>query len=105
MWLDGWLSMPVFESSRKVQDLGTSLAMTLPAMFVKVCEVEKGSVMKVYYGLDGVLVASSVDKPQVLMECLMKIMDKLEEEMRDERVKSERALRVRAYSLKEDTGV
>lgn len=39
------------------------------------------------------------------MECLMKIMDKLEEEMRDEYVKSERALRVRAYSLKEDTGV
>ena len=97
--------MPVFESSRKVQDLGTSLAMTLPALFVKVSEVEKGSVMKVYFGLDGVLIASKVDKPEVLIECLMKIMDKLEEEMRDERVKSERALGVRAYSLKEDTGV
>jgi hypothetical protein len=34
--------MPVFESSRKVQVFGSSLALTLPAMFVKVNEIEKG---------------------------------------------------------------
>jgi len=50
--------MPVFESSRKVQVFGSSLAMTLPSLFVKANEVEKGSVSQVYYDLDGVLIAS-----------------------------------------------
>jgi antitoxin component of MazEF toxin-antitoxin module len=70
--------MPVFESSRKVQLFGSSLALTLPAMFVKANEVEKGSVMKVYYGLEGVLVACDVDEPDVLRKCLFEIIDKLE---------------------------
>ena len=56
--------MPVFESSRKVQVFGSSLALTLPALFVKANEVEKGSVGKVYYGLEGVLVVSLVDDPK-----------------------------------------
>jgi antitoxin component of MazEF toxin-antitoxin module len=68
--------MPVFESSRKVQVFGSSLALTLPALFVKVNEVEKGSVGKVYYGLDGVLVVSLVDDPRA-REGLMEIIDKL----------------------------
>jgi len=33
-------------------------------MFVKANEIEKGSVLKVHYGLNGVLVASWVDKPE-----------------------------------------
>ncbi|MFX0209487.1 MAG: hypothetical protein ACFFDT_26115 [Candidatus Hodarchaeota archaeon] len=70
--------MPVFESSRKVQLFGSSLAMTLPALFVKVNEVEKGSVGKVYYGLEGVLVVSLVDDSETL-EGLMKIIEKLDE--------------------------
>jgi antitoxin component of MazEF toxin-antitoxin module len=68
--------MPVFESSRKVQVFGSSLALTLPALFVKANEVEKGSVGKVYYGLDGVLVVSLVDDPKA-REGLMEILDKL----------------------------
>jgi antitoxin component of MazEF toxin-antitoxin module len=68
--------MPVFESSRKVQVFGSSLALTLPALFVKANEVEKGSVGKVYYGLDGVLVVSLVDDPRA-REGLMEIIDKL----------------------------
>ena len=48
--------MPVFESSRKVQVFGCSLALTLPAFFVNTNQVEKGSLMNVHYGLDGVLV-------------------------------------------------
>jgi len=70
--------MPVFESSRKVQVFGGSLALTLPAFFVKANEVEKGTVMKVYYGLDGVLVVSSNNDPEVTSEYLEVIMDKLE---------------------------
>jgi len=76
------LGMPVFKSSRKVQTSGSSLAMTLPAMFVKANEIEKGSVLKVHYGLDGVLVASWVDKPEELMKCLVEIMEKLDENVR-----------------------
>ena len=71
--------MPVFETSRKVQVFGSSLAMTLPAFFVKANEVEKGSVVNVFFGLDGVLVASWVDEPEVLIECLKKILEKLDE--------------------------
>lgn len=72
--------MPVFESSRKVQVFGGSLALTLPALFVKINEVEKGAVMKVYYSLDGVLVVSRSKDPEVTSECLKVIMDKLEKE-------------------------
>jgi antitoxin component of MazEF toxin-antitoxin module len=68
--------MPVFESSRKVQVFGSSLALTLPALFVKANEVEKGSVGKVYYGLDGVLVVCLVDDLKA-REGLMEIIDKL----------------------------
>lgn len=70
--------MPVFESSRKVQVFGSSLALTLPAMFVKANEVEKGSVGKVYYGFDGVLVVSLVDDPKA-KEGLTEIIKKLNE--------------------------
>ena len=77
------LGMPVFKSSRKVQTFGSSLAMTLPAMFVKANEIEKGSVLKVHYGLDGVLVVSWVDEPEELMKCLVEIMEKLGEDVRD----------------------
>ena len=75
--------MPVFKSSRKVQAFGSSLAMTLPALFVKANEVEKGSMTNVYYGLNGVLVTSMVDEPEVIRKCLEEIMEKLEENTRE----------------------
>ena len=74
--------MPVFESSRKVQVFGSSLALTLPAMFVKANEIEKGSIMKVLYGLEGVLVASQVEDDGALRECLLNILDNLERLMK-----------------------
>ena len=76
--------MPVFESSRKVQVFGSSLAMTLPAMFVKANEVEKGSVVSVHYGLDGVLVLSMRKDPEVTVRCLTKILDALVEKVREQ---------------------
>ncbi len=69
--------MPVFESSRKVQVFGSSLAMTLPAMFAKVCEIKKGSFLNVYYGLDGVLVLSRFDDVDLMKEMLEKIIEEL----------------------------
>ena len=76
--------MPVFESSRKVQVFGSSLAMTLPAFFVKANEIEKGSVISVHYGLDGVLVISLRKDPEVTVRCLTKILDALEEKVREQ---------------------
>lgn len=74
--------MPVFDSSRKVQTFGSSLAMTLPAFFVKANEIEKGSVLKVLYGLEGTLVLFNCDEPRVLRDCLKEIIQKLEEKAR-----------------------
>ena len=85
--------MPVFESSRKVQVFGSSLAMTLPALFVKANEIEKGSILDVLYGLDGVLVASGIDTPEALRERLVEIIEKLDEDMK---IMNEKNLDVRS---------
>ena len=69
--------MPVFESSRKVQVFGSSLAMTLPAMFVKACEIKKGSELDVLYGLDGVLVLANCGDAHVVIASLNDIMRRL----------------------------
>ena len=74
--------MRLFESSRKVQVFGSSLALTLPAFFVKVNEIEKGSVVSVHYGLEGVLVLSQSKDPEATIKCLTKILDALEEKVR-----------------------
>ena len=70
--------MPVFESYRKVQVFGSSLALTLPAFFVKANQVEKGSLMNIHYGLEGVLVLSQSNDPVATLECLTKILDTIE---------------------------
>ena len=71
--------MPVFKSSRKVQNFGSSLALTLPAMFVKANEVRKGQIGKVIYDIDGVLVVSCVEDVEDLKKGLIEIITKLEE--------------------------
>jgi len=70
--------MSVFESRKKVQVFGESLVPTLPAFFVRANEIEKGTVMKVYYGLDGVLVVSRINDLEATSERLKVIIDKLE---------------------------
>ena len=69
--------MPVFESFRKVQVFGSSLALTLPAMFVKANEIEKGCIMDIFYGLEGVMVVSTAKNNENLILCLKSIIDKL----------------------------
>ena len=64
---------------------GSSLALTLPSMFAKVHEIEKGSKMKVFYGLDGILVVSCVDDKEVVMESLVKLLDLLDKSVEEER--------------------
>lgn len=84
--------MPVFESRRKVQAFGSSLALTLPAVFVKANKVEKGSEVRVVYGLDGVLVVSWDEDPEALIEHLMSIVDRLEERVKKSKVAHARAV-------------
>lgn len=79
--------MPVFESSRKVLVSGSSLALTLPAMFVKASEIEKGSVMSVLYGLDGVLIMFQSEDHKTI-DGLMKILEELEEKVKGHSIDS-----------------
>ena len=72
----------MFESSRKVQIFGSSLAMTLPALFVKANEIEKGSILDVVYGLDGILVLFNCEDPEKLKGCLVDILHKLEKKVK-----------------------
>ena len=69
--------MPVFESSRKVQAVGSSLALTLPALFVKANEIEKGELSEVYYNLDGVVVISFCDDSGKLCESMVEIVESI----------------------------
>lgn len=73
--------MPFFESSRKVQVFGSSLALTLPALFVKACEIKKGAELEVVFGLDGVLVVTDLKEPEILREKLLLILNNLEKKV------------------------
>ena len=75
------ISMPVFESERRVQATGSSLSITLPAFFVKANEVSKGSLLKVVYNLDGVLIVFCGDDSEVMLEHLKAIQKKIDEEI------------------------
>ena len=83
--------MPVFESKRKVQATGSSLSITLPAFFVKVNEVEKGSLLKVFYNLDGVMIVSCGDDAEAILEHLTSIQNMLDEQVNVRRAEDERA--------------
>ena len=73
--------MPVFRSSRKVQVFGSSLALTLPALFVKANEVKKGSVVNVLFDFDGVLVMYNCSDVNRLKECLLEIKNNIEKDV------------------------
>ncbi len=75
--------MPVFEYSRKVQTLGSSLALTIPSLFIKVMEIKKGDALDVIHSLDGVLVVSNSKDVGSLRERLMILLDTLEDRVRD----------------------
>lgn len=60
--------------------LGSSLAMTLPAFFVKANEIEKGNEVKVLYGLKGFLVVCTDDNPEDINKKLAELVENIEEE-------------------------
>ena len=69
--------VPVFESSRKVQSVGSSLALTLPAFFVKANNIEKGELLEVYYNLKCVLIVSFCDNSRELGEGVVEIIESI----------------------------
>jgi len=51
-------------------------------MFVKVSEIEKGSIVNVLYGLDGVLVIFQSEDFESNREYLIEIIEKMEEKVK-----------------------
>lgn len=71
--------MPLFKTSRKVQNFGDSLALTIPSMFVKVNEIRKGNKIKIFYDLEGTLILTKCRNEEELKKCLIKFIEKVEE--------------------------
>ena len=67
--------MRIFKSERKVQNHGTSLAITLPAMFTKIHDIVKGYKMKVYYTTDGILIATKQEDPKIICDSLENLIE------------------------------
>lgn len=74
--------MPFFESERKVQVFGSSLALTLPSMFVKANELVKGRVVNVLYDLDGILIFCLEDDSKEVVKHIINLLDKMESKLR-----------------------
>ena len=72
--------MPLFKTSRKVQMFGTSLALTIPAMFVKINGIEKGDRLKVFYDLSGILILRDSKDQKELKKCLLDFIESLDKE-------------------------
>lgn len=70
--------MPFFLSKRKVQKFGTSLAITLPALFVKGNEIKKGCEAMTFFSFEGILIASWLDDYEEIKRTLVNMMAELE---------------------------
>jgi antitoxin component of MazEF toxin-antitoxin module len=70
--------MSLFKTSRKVQMFGDSLALTIPSMFVKVCEIEKGNKIRIFYDLEGTLILTKSGNEEELKISLTKFLAKIE---------------------------
>ncbi len=70
--------IPYFQSKRKVQGFGTSLAITLPALFVKGNEIKKGCETTTFFSFDGCLIASWLDDKDNLIKVLKELLNELE---------------------------
>ena len=71
--------MPIYESYRKIQRMGSSLAITLPAFFAKVNDLKQGSNVEVLYGLKGVIIVTKLKNKKEIKKYLLKIIDNIED--------------------------
>jgi antitoxin component of MazEF toxin-antitoxin module len=72
------MKVPVFTSPRKIQAFGSSLALTLPSLFVKANSIKKGHVGKVIYGFDGILIACCTDNHSNIKEKVLELIEQIE---------------------------
>jgi len=72
--------MPVFKCERKVQRFGSSYAITIPALYVKLNEVRKGSLLNIIYNTDNVMIVSKV-RPEKVLPHLEKLIRDIEEKI------------------------
>ena len=72
--------MPYFRSKRKVQRFGTSLAITLPALFVKGNEIKKGCDAITFFSFDRILIASWLEDKDSLKKVLKELLNEFENE-------------------------
>ena len=53
--------VPIFSSKRKVQSLGDSLALTLPSLYTKINEINKGKNLTTYFCTEDIIIISQDD--------------------------------------------
>jgi len=70
--------MPWFRTSRKVQLFGDSLALTIPAMYVKMNEIKKGNKLNIFYDLNGILILANCRNEEELKVKLIKFIKTME---------------------------
>ena len=70
--------MAVYYSCRKIQEFGTSLALTIPSLFAKVRSVRKGEKVHVIYCLDGVVIVSDIKDVNKLISTLQNMIISME---------------------------
>jgi antitoxin component of MazEF toxin-antitoxin module len=59
--------------------MGSSLAITLPAFFVKVNDIQKGSKVEAIYGLKGVIIITKLKNKKEIKNYLLKIIENMED--------------------------
>lgn len=70
--------MKIFTSTRKIQVYGSSYALTLPSFYSKVCYLEKGQVVNVFYDLDGTLILSKSNNLEDLRNDIAIFLNKMD---------------------------
>ena len=70
-------TMKLFKTTRKVQLFGSSLALTIPAMFAKINDIEKGKRLTLFYDLNGTLILANCEKEEELICCLKNMIESL----------------------------
>ena len=71
--------MPIFKTKRKVLSLGDSLALTLPSLYTKINQIDKGENLNTYFITEDLLIISSLDESELekgILEFLKKIEKK-----------------------------
>ena len=62
---------------------GSSLALTIPAMYAKINDIDKGKRLNLFYDLNGTLILVNCDSEAELVEKLISFLKTLEKNKRE----------------------